>query len=701
MSQSGTTGGSSAQRELQALRAWRDEAVRARRLLEGALKDSDLVGIVTFGRKDRREVSRRLTHATKGLADEIVEVLVEATGRGAPAAPATAPVAPVAAATAPAAPAVRADEPRADPAPAAEAAGGRAAGTDAGTDGAPGAPGAAAEEARRQALAEQVARFVPTRSITPAPTPGTLRLVELADGLRLRWSADPAAAGVTRYRVLSTEDTPPYSPDKGHLVDLTGELTTVDRRPPTSARRFYRVYSYSGPDEEQMFESQPTLLAGADYVPGVQDLAVEEDEGRIIGRWRRLPGADRVHVFRIPVEELHLAGPAEERYRLNEEDNLAGFVDKAAVRGRRYRYDCYVQATIDGQPRWSEVRSIEHAVSASLTRVTDLQVVSRFDHARSVSFDLSWTTPEAGDVLVFRTEKPPLPGATHEVHAVEALPQVGLEDSQRLKPWPAPLGEGREGIADVPGREDWSRIHFTPVTVLDGRARVGDTVTQLVVGEPVQAELVERCDHQVLKFGWPRGAAKVVAVVRGADDPLAVPAPGEPQQEMDEDTYLRLGGMQLRGGLPGTGCAVHLVGQAFEAGVGSYGPPVAVPYPGLLRLAYVLETRQRRFRLDRVVVRLRAEREVAPGPAFVLVHHRDRLPLHSFDGDPLEVTLDIDTATAPTRVLQPERLGPALTPVGWSAQVRGLSGYLRLFVDQGQGRFALLDPPPAALVLRP
>ena len=81
----------------------------------------------------------------------------------------------------------------------------------------------------------------------------------------------------------------------------------------------------------------------------------------------------------------------------------------------------------------------------------------------------------------------------------------------------------------------------------------------------------------------------------------------------------------------------------------------------------------------------------------------DRLPLHSRDGRPLPVTLDGDGA-APNPRFTPPVLGAGAPNLTWSAEVRDLAGFVRLFVDitdERRSNVALLDPPLADLRLVP
>ncbi|HEY5783698.1 MAG TPA: hypothetical protein VIT65_02875 [Microlunatus sp.] len=659
--------------ELQALKTWRDDAVKGGRLHQGDVTDKVLTEIVLHARKHIPEVQNRLPHPMRGFAEEIVDVQHRA-GR------------------------VGAHPPEAPPPPrrSAESATTRAESSEVPTP-----------DAHR--LRDLEASFAPITTLPARSAPmATIRPRVTARGLRLRWPAPQGSERSTFHRVVARDDVAPYSPQGCALIDIVSAfpgdqtlVSTVDDREPSSAMRFFAVFESTGRDEDEAFDALPTLVAEGSHVFGVADLEIREEDGLVVGRWRTRPGVRQVLVYRIPVDQLASGAGADPNYLLDAPDPLlSGFVDHDAEPGRRYRYDLVVEVDQGGVTVQSQPMSVEVAISAPLVAVSDLTVDRRYAADGSVRFDVSWTKPAAGTVRLYRTEKGPVAGATNDVHDASVLAErIGLRDEDEQRMPVVPLGEGREGLRDLRGKADWSRIHFTPVTVLNGQLRVGASRTLPVIGEPTQAEIVERCEHQVLKFGWPRGAAKVVVATRRATDPVEVPSGGPGYDEIDKVVHENLGGLQFRQRLPWQGCVVDLVGIAFEDRNAEFGSVVRAVYPGLIRLRYTIETRQRMFRLDKLVLRVQAETEPTPIPAFALVHRRDRLPLHVDDGDPLPVVPDIPEVRPPTRQFRPDRLTPDGSGPGWVAEVRGLTGFVRLFVDAPTGRLALLDPSPSSLRL--
>jgi hypothetical protein len=89
-----------------------------------------------------------------------------------------------------------------------------------------------------------------------------------------------------------------------------------------------------------------------------------------------------------------------------------------------------------------------------------------------------------------------------------------------------------------------------------------------------------------------------------------------------------------------------------------------------------------------------------------MVHNPDRIPLSSTDGTPVDmVRLDDEgrPASGAVKTFQWSTLAKAGSNETWGGDVRGLTGWIRLFADldpQRLRRFALLDPHVDALRLR-
>lgn len=647
----------------------------------GAIKDTYLRSVARSGRKSPDEIARMLPAALREHSPAMAEVLQSLSGGGGVEASPAAPPPP--ASTATASPPPRSEPSAVDPR-------------------SPASP-PRRPEGGREYLEAIAASFAPLNFTEPLGEPAQLRIGHGDGGVNLSWDAPAEAQPATAYRVVASDDYPPYAPEKADLVDVTGQLQCSDDRPFTSGVRYFQVWRNSGASPDQAKAAQPRLHAQAAVVSPVRDADVGEDEGRVIGQWSVWPGVQRVHVFRIPIERVQ-GGLGDPQYRiLSEDTNLGGFVDTGAQRGKRYLYQFSAEAEVDGVARLSAPVVQEVLVSAHLDPVIDLAIAQHGDDT-DPQFDLVWTGSAAGRVFVYRTEHGPMAGAENATNPESALPQMNLGDGNRLAHPLTDEGNGRVGMRNVPWPREWDRAYFTPVCVLDGQARVGRTVPAVRVRQVVDPVIVERSNQQVLKFGWPRGAASVVVHIGAKGQDAALPPGGSGQVEVSNDLYERLGGLQFPKPLPSWGCSVHMVGVSFVGGERILGNPKVIDYGGLLRMRYSLDYKKTLLqKLDRVLVRIAAETDLNSCPPFVLVHNPDRLPLHVGDGQPLEMILDVEEVTQPVTRFVPPRLGQQLSEVGWRASVKGKSGFIRLFVDVPAERLrtvALLDPHPSQLQLR-
>lgn len=650
-----------------ALRQWRDNLVREGRIPLGVLKEAHLKNAIMRGRRDERLVAAMLPGDYSYLARDMVAVILRTDPVNAPSAadpPAPADEWP----TLPVGPTQR---------PVAESAG-------------------AAKATPESDRVPDAAAFAALDFSEDLGNPGALRVAYTAGGTRLTWDdTDTVDGEVALYRVVSTDDYPGYAPEFAELVTVTRERTATDLREFSAAVRYFQVWRNTGPRIEEAVVRQPRLHAQSAVVAPIQGLSLREDAGRVIGQWAVFPGVTRVHVYRIPIERAAQAG-LDPQYRIApDETNLSGFIDREATRGKRYLYRFCAEASIDGVARLSPAVGQAVAVSALLTPVDDLSVRS-YGTADDWLFDLEWTNPVAGRVLIYRTQSPPSAGLDLEVLDESALPGGGLTVASRLVHPTHPGAEGRTGMREVPSPSGWDRVYFTPVTMIEGRARVGRSVSQVVIPLPGDPVIVERTFHQVLKFNWPGNAAAVAVGIGPRGAPATTPQEGPGYLEVGRDAYQRQGGLQFAHRLNPRGCTVHLAGISFVNRERTYGGAVSVSYPGLLQLFYTTEFKRNLMLVtDRVLIRVSADRELDNCPPFVLIHNADRLPLHVADGERLPTVLNVDQVAAPAEQFRPARLTTVLSDIAYRASVRGRSGYLRLFVDIDPDMLrhvALLDP---------
>jgi hypothetical protein len=539
-------------------------------------------------------------------------------------------------------------------------------------------------------------------------TIGLLRHQRGEDGpgaLELTWPPHPPPAGapetVVVYRVVSEEDTPPYSPDRAHLVASTTATSAIDERPSNAAVRHYQVWVNTGQTPGQALATQPVKHAEAVLISPVRDFSIREENGHVTGRWNVASAVSEVFIYRIPADGDGREGP---HHRiLTGGDNRGGFVDTEAPSGQRYTYRVRCAVTVDGVMRLSEATDATVAVSAVLAPVPDLSMDASAPD--SSVFELTWTPPPAGRVVIYRGQTGPSAGAEIAELPEAALDQIGL-GTELLLTQPVSQRQHDQGLpravmSGVSWPVGWSRAYFTPVTLLAGRALVGKTLSSVRTGAIRDVDLTEYCNKQVLTFDWPAGAAAVVVHLapRGHDPRNGLTGKSF---EISLEEYEKYGGMQLsKQELPATGCSVHLAPVAFSAGRRVVGAIRSIEYAGLLRLQYAV-------RIGRgtdgwptyASITLRSQFDLPGSPAFVLVNNAQRIPLSMHDGQPVDVA-PVDEHGQIIGETSKELRWSALTTHGagevWAANLRGLRGWIRLFVNTPSSArlrtIALLDPP--------
>jgi hypothetical protein len=531
--------------------------------------------------------------------------------------------------------------------------------------------------------------------------------------LELTWPPYlPAAGGdetVIIYRVVSEEDNPPYSPDRAHLVAGTTATSATDERPPGAAVRHYQVWVNTGPTPSQALATQPVKHAEAVLVTPVRDFSIREDNGQVIGRWNVPPAVSEVFIYRLPAEEAGREGP--QHRILTGSDNRGGFVDTEALRGQRNIYRVRCAVTVDGVMRLSEATEATVAVSAVLAPVPDL---SMGVHSPDGSvFELTWTPPPVGRVVVYRGQTGPSAGGDSAELPEAALDQIGLGPELQLTQ-PVSQRQDEQGrlqsvMSGVSWPGNWSRAYFTPVTLLAGRARLGKTLSSVRTGVIGDVDLAEYCNKQALTFDWPAGAAAVVVHLapKGHDPRNGLTGKSF---EISLEEYEKYGGMQFsKQELPATGCSLHLAPVAFSAGRRVVGAIRSVEYAGLLRLEYAVGIgRDPDGWPTHATIALRSQYDLPGSPAFVLINNPQRIPLSMHDGQAVDAA-PVNEHGQTIGEVSKELRWSALTTHGtgemWAANLRGLHGWIRLFVNTPSAArlrtIALLDPPAENLRLIP
>jgi len=238
---------------------------------------------------------------------------------------------------------------------------------------------------------------------------------------------------------------------------------------------------------------------------------------------------------------------------------------------------------------------------------------------------------------------------------------------------------------------------------------LGKTLSSVRTGVIGDVDLAEYCNKQALTFDWPAGAAAVVVHLapKGHDPRNGLTGKSF---EISLEEYEKYGGMRFsKQELPATGCSLHLAPVAFSAGHRIVGAIRSVEYAGLLRLEYAVRIgRDPDGRPTHATIALRSQYDLPGSPAFVLINNPQRIPLSMHDGQAVDAA-PVNEHGQTIGEMSKELRWSALTTHGtgeiWAANLRGLRGWIRLFVNTPSPArlrtIALLDPPVENLRLTP
>jgi hypothetical protein len=298
-------------------------------------------------------------------------------------------------------------------------------------------------------------------------------------------------------------------------------------------------------------------------------------------------------------------------------------------------------------------------------------------------------------VRIYRTQLPPAAGIGERPRPVQVLAQARLTDDAIVGRPIERRPDGGSAMVGVAWPDGWTFAYLTPVTILDGRAAVGPSLSAVRLDRVRDAKIVERTHRQVLTFAWPEGADSVLAYVGGPRQDAESARRGEPE-EIGHEQYVAQGGMYFRTRLAPRGCSVHLVPVAYNRGRQITGAPVSLDYPGLMQLWYrVRIERDRAHRAIGLTLQIYSEFDNGSSPPFALVHRPDRLPLHEKDGMAIPVQPHGDPRATGGPQFRPSGLWTTPGEALWTARLSGGVGYVRLFACLPPGRessVALFDP---------
>jgi hypothetical protein len=517
--------------------------------------------------------------------------------------------------------------------------------------------------------------------------------------LQIEWEPTGQPGGVEVYRVVSSDVSPPYSPDSADQVQVVISPRAEDTRPHPSSLRYLQVWAYVGATEAEARATQPVLHREDVIVAPPANVEFTELDGAVIISWQTPRGIDHVEVHRLPVEESD-GGAFPDQWVLSRDPARNSFQDTTCKPGQEYEYRVVsVLRDSSQQDRVSDPVRKRLRPSTSLTPIRELRLRERVDGRRTF-LDLEWDQPATAEIVIYLTAAPPASGADERDVPVTQLPETGLRMADRQR-HDIVVVDGVARMTDVIWPNGWQRVHLTAVTISGTAARLGATATRTRTASVTDVRLLQRVKWQLLTFTWPVGAA-AVNVYQTRPGTTMDDEPSDPIKVMVERDWVRDGGTQLQ--LPWDGCELHLVPVTYYARETVKGVPATVSYPGLLTLEYRLSSAEPAVQGGRFGgpaapaapprrnVEVRVVPALASGPptqvavVFTLVSSRDRLPLSVQDADqklgasPYMVPVGGDPAWIP---LAPIDLSP----------LRGQ--YLRLFAQlesPGGHPIALLDP---------
>ena len=683
-------------RLFEALMVWRNEqAIK--------LSDAELHDIVLRNGRDPQVqmIRRMLTAANRDHAETIVRIMRESLGDGGPSS--LTPAVPAAVDEVPSS----AQPAAADPAPAAPPAGRPAPATKTAAS----LPGILASYEDPDGLATVVTDFVSyDYSTEGTTTPADLKVMLVGDALAFMWPALNDAGSEVLYRVATSGEGLPYSPDAFDTLLLTTGTRALDGRAAQTAVRYYTVWAYAGDSVEAATWSQPVLVASGAAVTPPQGCAIAEEGEGAVATWMVNPPTRRVDIHRFAGGQVRAFSP--EHQVFGDQPNLGGFIDPELKPGIKYEYHAVAWAEV-AQPDGTVGLQGSPPVILRTERRPRPRPVIDWDYEvhgseEAPRFDLFWQPPPAGEVWFYRSEERPPSGIDTEA-PLEVLERMGL--GERILFPVAQEPDGRSSMRNVGWPSGWMRVYVTPVTVVGDRMHPGTPegfVRVPAVAEPV---IHQRVGFQKLAFAWPRTAtgkgvaADVVHVYESAPGvPSEDAMTGRPVAEVSPDSYEQDGGVVFAGStaLRQTGSTLHLVPFAYSKGRRIPGPATRIDYPGLLQVTYEVEKSLAPFsRTRKVSFRVVSNLNLKSPPPFCLVHNPERLPLDLEDGTTLAPTPKDDPSAKPGATVVPSGL-LANQPSEWWVAEAPKVGFVRLFsaVPWDKVRMvAVLDPTVRSLDL--
>lgn len=478
-----------------------------------------------------------------------------------------------------------------------------------------------------------------TAQTAHAATPQSIAVSVGGGGVRLTWPSFPVADDETVvYRVVSRPGALGFKPEDAAHLAAVGRTDFVDDRSQESGSILgYQVWVYRGRSPQAASRSQPLLWAQQKVVQPLQRVSVAAGEGTltVVGRWAPLVDPHAiVRVHRVPIHEAEYEDWDQAQYRISEsERNVGGFVDYDGQAGQKFRYYLVVETVSDNVGLLSPVVEHDAEFVDRIRQVSDLRIEPRATE-QGRRLEISWTPPSVGQVEIYWAQHQPMMGIDNHAHHVEVLPQLNVGE-----PVGYPVSDSRDGraiIGAVPWPHGWTSVHVTAITRLGDQIYPSAPVSLLTdLVEIPAARLYQRVSHQNITLVWPErheGSAHGflfdwVKVYGCSPDtqPEEINEHTASLMRITHDVYKKEGGVRIALGADPK--RVILVPGSTQGGKEVWGQPYILEYPGLRTVSYTVgKPTQLLGKMRPVTVKFRSSEHFENPPAFVLVHHPERLP---------------------------------------------------------------------------